>query len=509
MARFLETAAALLLVIALPSGAQAGNNTINLSPSGGDDTAAFQLALDAASSGPTRRIRLAPGTYNISRTLVGLNSDVVIVGSGTAVTTVLANGSSNPSGLFELGPTGALGVEASAYLFYLQESDVDTSGQPLDSQRSLNVEIRDLTLAARGRTQPHFDINVFTNTQRMFSLVWMNGYRPDWVNSAGLSPADIGMIDAEHAHISTIRARFHNVHFDGRNRDRADDEPGGPFDENPDVRNATGFEGGLTIVSPPPDPIFFFKPVNADIVVSDSVFTSFPGQAGVFAPQLVGVGDPAWTFGSDAVSGGVAVRGSVFEDTSIPLLLSDVSSMEVSVRNSVFLRSITAGVIVTTNFQSTEGGVIGYPASAPSKVRISDSLLDNANLASVLLDESPGPPLLDVRIQKNEFVLAAPFQSGIVGVSTADAKIAENTFTGVGYAGIVTIASTGWRIDDNDFCALFVPPNAPSAGGTPPNADQAPIASIFSSGLRVTGSECASFFQFPFEDPSNVIIVDD
>lgn len=512
MIRFFATAATLLLIIAFPSGAQAGSNTIDLVPSGADDTAAFQAALDAASSGPTKTIRLAPGTYNVTRTLVGLNSDVVIVGSGTSVTTVLANGSSNPSGLFELGPTGAsaLGVQATAYLFYFQESDVDTAGQPLDAQRSLNVVIKDLTLGARGRTQPHFDINAGTNTQRMFSLVWMNGYRPNWINSAGSPPSDIGMIDAEHARISTIRARFQNVHFDGRNRDRADGEPGGPFDPNPDVRNATGFEGGIDVVSLPPDPlVFFFKPINADIVVIDSLFTSFPGQAGIFAPQLVGVGDPAWTFGPGAVSGRVAIRDSVFEDIFIPLLVPDVSSTKVSVSNSVFLRSGIAGIIVATNFQSTEGGLIGYPASASSKVRVSDSLLDDANEASVLLDEYFGPPLLDAQIQENEFVLAAPFQAGIFGINTANAKIADNIFTGVGYAAIVGLASTGWRIDDNDFCGLFVPPNAPSAFGLPPNADQAPIASIFSSGFRVTESDCASFFQFPFEDPSNVIIIDD
>jgi hypothetical protein len=74
---------------------------------------------------------------------------------------------------------------------------------------------------------------------------------------------------------------------------------GGPFHPAPDVRNRFGLEGGLVVLKPPPDPVFFFKPVNAAVLFDDCRFSDLPGQAGIFAPQLVGPDDPAWTFGPD------------------------------------------------------------------------------------------------------------------------------------------------------------------------------------------------------------------
>lgn len=508
--RFFATTATLLLFTALPIGSQAGSNKIFLSPSGGDDTAAFQAALDTASSGPTKTIRLAPGTYNISRPLVGLNSDVVIVGSGTAATTVLADGSLNPDGLFELGPSPALAALPNPYLLYFLESDIDSNGQPLDSQRSLNVVIKNLTLAARGKTQPHFDINAGADTQRMFSLVWMEGYRPAWTNSDGLSPSDIGMIDSEHAQISTIRARFQNVHFDGRNRDRADGEPGGPFDDNPDVRNATGFEGGITIVSLPPDPLlFFFKPLNADIVVNDCQFTSFPGQAGLFAPALVGRDDPAWNFGSDASPGSVTVKNSVFEDTQIPVLLPLMSAMNVTIKDSLAMRSGQTAVVLTAGSPPGGGDTIGYPGGSPSRASIRSSTFEDSFFEAIFLGNEDGnPPLLEASVRDNYFILAPPFDSGITGRRVENAKITDNSFIGQGYSAVNAIFSSGWKISDNDFCELDSVLPYPF-GLLPPNAESAPIALFFSTEIRVTESECASFFQFPFEDPSNVIIIDD
>jgi hypothetical protein len=510
MIRFFARTAILVLIIALTNGAQASKNKIDLSPSGGDDTAAFQAALDAASFGPTKTIRLAPGTYNISRPLVGLNSDVVIAGSGTGTTTILADGSSNPDGLFELGPGPALAAFPNAFLFYFRESDVDVTGQPLGSRRSLDVVLKDLTLAARGKTQPHFDINVGTFTQRMFSLVWMEGNRPDWTNSYGQTPSDIGMIDADHAQISTIRAQFQNVHFDGRNRGRADGEPGGPFDENPDVRNATGFEGGLTLVSLPPDPlVFYFKPLNAEIDVKDSLFTSFPGQAGIFAPALVGSDDPAWSFDPAAAAGSVTVKNSVFEDTAIPVLLPLMSAMDVTIKDSSATRSSQTAVILTAGSPAGAADAIGYPGGSPSSASIKSSSFEGSLFESILLaNEDGSPALLEASVRDNTFLLAPPFGLGITGIGVEDADIKDNSFTGQGYSAVIAAFSSGWKMSNNDFCGLDIVLPSPFAP-LPENTENAPIVLFFSTDMRVIESECASFLEFPFEDPSNVIIDDD
>ena len=215
----------------------------------------------------------------------------------------------------------------------------------------------DLTLGASGRTVAHFDINEFTDTQRLFSLVWFLGDHPDWTNSQNQTPADSGVIDQEHAQVSTVRASFRGVHFDGRNRARAGGEPGGAFDPNPDVRNAFGIEGGLVVVSELPDLIFFFKPINAPLVVVDSRFTDLPGGRR-FAPQLVGPGDPAWTFGPDAVNASVTVRRSIFEDMYAGVLAGDLSDVDVTVDSSAFRREVY-GVVLWTNYQSTDGDAMG------------------------------------------------------------------------------------------------------------------------------------------------------
>jgi hypothetical protein len=504
MNRVLSTAALLLLLV-IPHAAESGNK-INLAPSGGDDTAALQAALDAASSGPRKTIRLSAGTFRISRPLLGINSDVVIRGAGMAATQIIADGSFSPDGLFQqepLGDTGAIQLFRSPVLFLFTEKDTDVEGRPVATQRSVRVEMRNLTLGARGLTVPHFDISAGTFTQRMFSHVWMEGYRGDWTNSAGKTPGDIGMIDAEHAVISTIRAKFAKVHFDGRNRDRADNEPGGAFDPNPDVRNALGVEGGFALIEPLPDPVFFFKPINAEIEVTGSLFTSIPGQAGLFAPQLVGRDDPAWTYGADAVRGSIEVRDTVFEDVLIPIALPDLSAISVRVTEAAFWHS-AFGILVPNNSQATNGVEIGYPASAPSSLRVHESTFGDSALASVLVDDFFGPSLADLRIADNHFVLVDASQTGIFGVTLERARISDNEFTGQGYAAIAAIGSTDWQIAENEFCDLDIPPSAQAALGLPPNVPQAPVVLLNSTGMRVTNSECASFFQLP-EDPSNTI----
>jgi hypothetical protein len=58
-------------------------------------------------------------------------------------------------------------------------SDVDRFGDPVSTRRPQQVAIRDLTLGAQGRTVAHPDPNEGADTQRLFSLVWVEGHRPD------------------------------------------------------------------------------------------------------------------------------------------------------------------------------------------------------------------------------------------------------------------------------------------------------------------------------------------
>ena len=473
-----------------------GRVVFDVAPSGGDDTQRLQAALDAASAaGPGAVIQLAAGLFRVGRPLVGLNFDGTIRGAGLRKTKVLADGSGNPDGLFQLLPPGeaaALRTTDSPILFSFHESDVDRLGRPVSNRRSQRLVMQDLTLGATGRTVAHFDINENTDTQRMFSLVWSVGYRPDWTNSQNQTPGDTGAIDAEHAQLSTVRASFRSVHFDGRNRARAEDEPGGPFDPNPDVRNAFGVEGGFALLQPPPDPVFFFKPINAALLFKDSVFTDLPGQAGVFAPQLVGRNDPAWTFGPDAVAGSVQVTDSVFEDTRLGMLSGDLSDVTVTVDDSTF-RHLDFGVALYTNYQSTDGDAIGYPASAPSSVTIRDSTFDDSGATAIWMDEYLGPSLVDFEVRDDSFVLTPPSQAGVLGNSVEGARIVDNDFSGEGYGGVVAATSARWRVHDNDFCDLFIPPSAPSPPelGLPSNETQVPVVVLDSVDIRVTDNHCA------------------
>lgn len=490
----------LLTLCELPAaavGAAATSSTsavFRVAPSGGDDTQSLQAALDAASAaGPGAVIQLTRGVFRVGRPLVGLNLDVTIRGAGMGRTQVIADGGVNPDGLFQLLPddeAAALRSLASAYLFLFVEADVNRFGEPVSTRRSQQIAMNNLTLGAQGRTVAHFDPND-GETQRLFSLVWVEGYRPDWTNSQEQTPGDIGRIDAEHAEISTVRASFDRVHFDGRNRARGDDEPGGPFDPAPDVRNGFGLEGGFALLEPPPDPVFFFKPINAAVRFEDSRFTDLPGQAGIFAPQLVGPDDPAWTLGPDAVQARVTVKDSVFHATPEGVLLPDISDVEVAVIGSNF-RQVDFGVDVITGGQSTQGQVIGYPASVASQVSVRGSRFADTAVAAILVNEL-GPSMIDLKVVDNALVLAAPSQAGIVGFNVEGARVRHNEVAGVGYAGVVAKDSARWRIHDNDFCDLVVPPGATADPDLdlPANEAGAAVVLVDSVGIRMTHNRCA------------------
>jgi hypothetical protein len=346
-----------------------------VAPSGDDDATALQTALDAASAaGPGAVIQLKKGVFRVGRPLVGVNLDVTIRGACTGQTQILADGAVNPDnagGLFPLLPPDeaeALRLFPLPYLLLFVESDVDRLGAPVSTRRPQRIAMRRLTLGAQGLTEPHFDVSADGVTQRLFSLVWVAGYRPDWTNSGGKTPLDILGIDAEHAQVSTVRATFRKVHFDGRNRARGDDDPGGAFDPLPDVRNGFGLEGGFAL---PPLGDGVFKPVNGALRFKRCRFSDLPGQAGIFAAQLVGPADPAWTFGPHPVKARVIVKNSVFPATNLGVLVRDLSDAKVSVTGCKF-QQVGFSIEASTSLQSTtpQGQKIGYPASVPSRVKV-------------------------------------------------------------------------------------------------------------------------------------------
>jgi hypothetical protein len=487
----------LLTLCELPAAAvgppkSSTRSVFRVTPSGGDDTESLQAALDAASAaGPGAVIQLTRGIFRVGRPLVGLNLDVTIRGAGMGRTQILADGAGNQDGLFQLLPddeAAALRSFAQPYLLLFVESDVDRFGDPVSTRRPQQVAMRDLTLGARGRTVAHFDPNEGADTQRLFSLVWVEGHRPDWTNSEEQTPGDIGRIDAEHAQVSTVRATFGQVHFDGRNRARGDDEPGGPFDPHPDVRNGFGLEGGFADGLP--------KPVNGALGFKGCRFSDLPGQAGIFAPQLVGPADPAWTFGPNPVKARVIVKDSVFRATDRGVLVPDLSDARVAVTGSRF-QQVAFGIEASTNRQSTdpEGQAIGYPTSRRSRVKVNRSRFADTRSAAILVKEL-GPSLVDLKVVDNALALAAPSQAGIVGLNIDGARLRHNDFTGEGYAGVVAKDSADWRINNNDFCDLAVPPGATADLADdndlnlPANTAGAAVLLLDSVDIRLTHNRC-------------------
>ena len=72
------------------------------------------------------------------------------------------------------------------------------------------------------------------------------------------------------------------------------------------------------------------------------------------------------------------------------------------------------------------------------------------------------------------------------------ARITENEFKGKGYAGVVGVTSEGWRVRENDFCHLVVPPSATAdAGlGLPNNEARTPIVFLDSTDMKAVDNDC-------------------
>ena len=136
--------------------------------------------------------------------------------------------------------------------------------------------------------------------------------------------------------------------------------------------------------------------------------------------------------------------------------------------------------------------MIGYPASVPSQVTVSGSRFADTAVAAVLVKEL-GPSLIDLKVVDNALVLAAPSQAGIVGFNVEGARVRHNEVAGVGYAGVVAKDSARWRIHDNDFCDLVVPPGATADPDLdlPANEAGAAVVLVDSVGIRLTHNRCA------------------
>jgi hypothetical protein len=111
--------------------------------------------------------------------------------------------------------------------------------------------------------------------------------------------------------------------------------------------------------------------VNGALRFKHCRFSDLPGQAGIFAPQLVGPADPAWTFQPHPVKARVSVKNSAFPATSEGVLVPDLSHAKVSVTGHRF-QQVGFSIGASTSRQSTtpQGQKVGYPASVPSRVGV-------------------------------------------------------------------------------------------------------------------------------------------
>jgi hypothetical protein len=125
-------------------------------------------------------------------------------------------------------------------------------------------------------------------------------------------------------------------------------------------------------------------------------------------------------------------------------------------------------------------------------VTVRGSSFADTAVAAVWVEEL-GPSLVDLKVVDNALVLAAASQAGIVGFNVEGARVRHNEVAGVGYAGVVAKDSTHWRIHNNDFCDLVVPPGATADPdlGLPANQAGAPVVLLDSVDIRLTHNRCA------------------
>ena len=266
-------------------------------------------------------------------------------------------------------------------------------------------------------------------------------------------------IDAEHAQLSTVRASF-RVHFDGRNRARAEDEPGGPFDPNPDVRGF-GVEGGFALLQPPPTRsssqarqrgapcsrtacslICQVRP-GLRAAAGGKGMTPLDVRSGRGRGQRACDGQRLRRHAARHAVGGPQRRHRDRRRLHVPALgFPDLSLRTISrptaMRSATRRRPLPASRSETRRSMTAVQPRYGWTnTSAP---RSSTSKSETTASSSLLLPRRPGSS----------------------GNSVEGARIVDNDFSGEGYGGVVAATSARWRVHDNDFCDLFIPPSAPS-----------------------------------------------
>jgi hypothetical protein len=113
------------------------------------------------------------------------------------------------------------------------------------------------------------------------------------------------------------------------------------------------------------------------------------------------------------------------------------------------------------------------------------------------MDEYFGPPLADLMVDDNAFVLVGGSQIGVLGNSVAGARIIDNHFEGEGYGAVVAVSSSGWQIHGNDFCKLDIPQSATAPPDLlvdrplPVNESQTPVVLVDSVDIGATDNACA------------------
>ena len=120
-----------------------------------------------------------------------------------------------------------------------------------------------------------------------------------------------------------------------------------------------------------------------------------------------------------------------------------------------------------------------------SSFEVSDQFAqEDSDQFAVVVNENVGPSLVDLTVRDNDFVLDGPTQTGVAGFTVDGARIVDNDFSGEGRAGVLATTSARWRIRNNDFCDLFIPPS-------PGNEAQAPVVIVNSVDIRATNNDCA------------------
>jgi hypothetical protein len=453
--RTLRALSVVIGVIAVNAGnaGNAGASTFHLAPSpSGDDTANLEAAIVAAwAAGPGSTVQLGAGTFRISRSIIVQAPALTIRGAGKDRTTILADAALAGGVYPNVTEQQRAMIEMPLAMPFIFVFLVD---EGLVGSWSL----RDLTLGVSGRTAPHFDPNAGGETERFFSLVWVVGSNGFWRNSVGQTPTDLGRLDDEHRVLSTVRFAAENVFFDGRNRQAG----------APDVRNAFGLEGGFVLSHMEGDVEvidWLFKPINAAIEFTSCSFADFPGQAGIFAPNVIGRDDAAWILGPDAAEGAVIVRDSDFVRTLLPVVVFDYSDTRVVVEGSSFRDSAVA-VLFSQDFQPIEFDWIGYPAHEPAALLVADSRFESSGFAHLIVEEWGRRRTSRARIVDNRFLLAGEAQAAIRFFGYQDAAVRDNRFGGHGFAGVHAFAATGIVLGENDFCALDAEAAVVLAGGS-------------------------------------------